>query len=612
MTLMKKYIIFAVVLFSLASCGSEVSKENSEQTQNEKIPFQIEIQEIKNFNKNITEEKTGLVKASSTLVLSAKTSGEIEKIFVKEGDKIGKGKTIANLRDNIFGYNLAVKSARARLHAQQLQKNATSINLDSSIISAEANYEKAREGFQTTKGNTHLSYNLLSQANKDALDSHNETYKTTLQSLEQQMTQYLHEGDKILGMTDIYDNQAEKWEDDLGIHNGNGRKDAKEGWDSLYAARGKLRKIIQENKNLQDGDINKKLDELDTLYKETQKMVESMIRMIQNNRSGAGYIIQPQQQQMWTQTWNQIQSSLQASYTRFTSWRGGLTPFLNNYKDKELATKLATIRLSRPLTPEELDTIENNPELKIHYQEALLKLQNSNSQAKIALTQAEKMLENTKKVKIANLAQIQAGIDSARIALQQAQYNAAKLRISAPMSGIITKILVEKGQSISTGTPIAEFASNTPEVQVEIAPSLASMVNVGEEMKVEIDGETLSGTITARSLVAGKNLLSSLRISLPNNTDFIGKTAKISFPKKLIDTSKNHILLPLTVVQIISENEGEITTLTPENTLKKQKVMLGKILGKNIEVIINLPQNTKVVLTDTKNFDAGKFDLVVK
>jgi hypothetical protein len=55
--------------------------------------------------------------------------------------------------------------------------------------------------------------------------------------------------------------------------------------------------------------------------------------------------------------------------------------------------------------------------------------------------------------------------------------------------------------------------------------------------------------------VAGKNLLSSLRISVTNGTSVIGKTANVTFyPKEPTDNS-GMVTIPLEAVRIIAENE---------------------------------------------------------
>ncbi|PID83791.1 hypothetical protein CSB09_04365 [Candidatus Gracilibacteria bacterium] len=609
-----KHTLISICILScsllLVSCGNTQTTDTSPEKEQEKIPFEIQIKKIADINNDITQEKIGIVKASSSLVLNSNIAGDVIVLGAKEGDTIGKGAVIAKISDNIYGYGLAVKSAQANLRAQKLQKNASQYNLDQTIITAKSAYQQAREAATTVRGNTNIQYDSLVQKNKDTLASYNESYQTYLKGIEQQMTQYLHEGDKILGITENYERKNDSWEDYLGIHSGDGRKVAIDEWNALYKERGVIRKIISEGKSLETGDIDKKILDLEKGYKALRTYTQSMITMIQNNLVGYGITIQ--QQQMWVSQWNGIQNGIQQSEAGFKAWKAQILPFLTNYEKTEEATRLATARLTRALTAKEFDKLENDSALKLRYKEILLSLQNKDAQAKIGLEQAQQSYENTKKIKQATLSQLQANIERAQIALQQAQYNASKLTIRAPMKGMITKILVEKGQSVGAGTPIAEFASDAPEIRIDISPSLARMIQVGDALDIIIEDEKYTGTVTARSLVAGKNLLSSLRIALPKNTNLIGKTAKVVFSENLLSQSKKSFLLPLTAVKIISEDEGEITLLSAQNTLKTEHVALGRIFGKNVEVITDLEENSILVLSDTNNFDEKKFKLVPK
>ncbi len=59
----------------------------------------------------------------------------------------------------------------------------------------------------------------------------------------------------------------------------------------------------------------------------------------------------------------------------------------------------------------------------------------------------------------------------------------------------------------------------------------------------------------ALSNIAGKNLLSSLRISVANGTSIIGKTANVVFYPKEATDNFGVTPIPLEAVRIIAENE---------------------------------------------------------
>ena len=57
-----------------------------------------------------------------------------------------------------------------------------------------------------------LQYDLAVSGNKKTLDAYNESYRSYMTDLEKTYTQILHEGDKILGITTIFQYTNDSWE----------------------------------------------------------------------------------------------------------------------------------------------------------------------------------------------------------------------------------------------------------------------------------------------------------------------------------------------------------------------------------------------------------------
>lgn len=60
-----------------------------------------------------------------------------------------------------------------------------------------------------------------------------------------------------------------------------------------------------------------------------------------------------------------------------------------------------------------------------------------------------------------------------------------------------------------------EFAGKDPQAHIEIDPRTALLLGVGDSVTAQIEDATLTGSITSVSRVAGKNMLSSVRIAFP-------------------------------------------------------------------------------------------------
>lgn len=68
---------------------------------------------------------------------------------------------------------------------------------------------------------------------------------------------------------------------------------------------------------------------------------------------------------------------------------------------------------------------------------------------------------------------------------------------------------------MNVGSQIADFTGKQPQMIIDIEPSLVSNLVIGQSVTVIIEDKTLSGVITALSSVANVNLLSTVRIAIP-------------------------------------------------------------------------------------------------
>jgi hypothetical protein len=109
--------------------------------------------------------------------------------------------------------------------------------------------------------------------------------------------------------------------------------------------------------------------------------------MLQNNAIGAG--LPQMMQDGWVALWNGIKSQIQASEASYNGWKAQTLNFFQNYKNTEIATKLALDTVSRELTADEEKLLEGSKDMRITYQSTLIDLKDRITNAKLALRQAE-------------------------------------------------------------------------------------------------------------------------------------------------------------------------------------------------------------------------------
>lgn len=606
---MKNHIfgfIFVGILL-LSSCAEKDA--NNAITSGEKSPFYIDVYSLGTDSIQSEIEKSWRITARSTLTLSSKWVGEIAKIEVKEWSQVKAGSVIARLKDTLTNYDLQLAQAENALKIQNASRETTSINLDSGVENARIAYERAKQAYETLMNRNDLQYDITVSSNKKTLDAYNESFRSYITELEKSMTQYLHEWDKILGTTSTFEYSNDGWEDYLGAKVGNIKTQADSSWGKLYEFRWDLRARIEKGTEIDRAHPETDIELLSRGYTEMRSYVDTMLYMLQNNAIG-GWLSQAQQDG-WMLAWNGYRSAVGGSESGYNAWKGQTVTFFNNYKKNELATKLAIKSLDGPLSPEDLATINSDSDLKTTYETTKIDLVERTRNAELSLEQAKSAYESATALRVSTLAQLDGSKKSAEISLELARRNADNLLIRAPVSGTISKVLTSVGQSVATGTPVAEFTSNEPEMVLDIESNLARTLSIGEEVEVSVEGKIYKWTIIALSSVAGKNLLSTIRVSVTDGSSAIGKTATITFyPKESID-GDGLTSLPLESVRIIAENEWEIRYLSGESIATKN-IKISAIRSGFVETTDSIESTMQVILSDTTNYDTTKHKLTIQ
>lgn len=466
-----KYFIW--VLFCglfLASCEQNTT---TTETTTEKQVFTIKTSELSSFETDIVQEKTAIIQGNSTISLVAESSGKIGNILVKEGEQLKAGATVATISDTNTNLDLALKQAQNNVALQKASNEAQIVNLENQITSAQMQYDKALLAYNQLISQNALKYDNLVEKNKDTISGYDDIYRNHLNNLEATMTQYLYSADQILGKTENFRYQNDAWEYYLGW-NGNGTKDAEDAWDTLYATRGKIRNRLDDKSIFGQNNSEADFAILDDGYEKTRKLVDEMLIMIQNNEIAP--TLPATLNNSWLQQWSGYRSSLAGSESGYISWKNQTKIFLKNYKKEELATKIAVS--DKGISLEEFQQLETDEELKLAYANTDLNNKQAIDNAKISLDQAKTALENTQRAKSATENQQNFSLQNANIAVMQAQRNASKLRVTAPINGTITKVVAQVGQNINTGNIVAEFVSSEAEAVIEIDPRVALFLEI--------------------------------------------------------------------------------------------------------------------------------------
>lgn len=604
---MKKYILAVLPLALLSSCGNTQTPVS---TATWKQVIVASVKPLGDFSHELTSEKTATIQSSSNLTVSSEWAGIISSIKYKEGDYVKAWTPIVYIRDTMTNVDLMVTQAKSNLALQDAQRDTQIINLDNSIANAKIAYDKAIQASKTANWKSNLEYDNLAKKNRETLKTYNDAYQNYLTSMDALLTQYLHSGDQILGMTDVYDTANNWFESYLWARAGSSLIDAKDSWNIVYAARGEIRARIEAKKPFTEGNTEADLKILDNAYEVTRVFSDKMIYMLQNNVYWGGLSVE--QSNWWLTQWNTYRNNIQTAQGNYTTWKTQVKSFLDTYKATELGTQIASDTINRALTPEELKTIQSNPDAKLAYQNADLSMTDAIKNTSISIDQAKIAYDNAIKLKEATINQLAAARKAAEVSLMQAERNASKFVVRAPINGIITKISTEVGQNVSAWMPMFEFSGKEAQILIDIDPRLALYLKLWDSVDITTaDSKVLLWNITAISPVASKNMLSTVRIAIKDWQNYIGQGAKVTFKIPEISKENKSFLLPINSVSIVEEGSGTIAYMSG-NVIASESVKLGSIYGKNIEVFTTLPLDAKIIMNDVSNFDATRNEITVE
>lgn len=151
-------------------------------------------------------------------------------------------------------------------------------------------------------------------------------------------------------------------------------------------------------------------------------------------------------------------------------------------------------------------------------------LESAYAAAEAALKAAEKNLASARE----NIRVAEFGISSAQATLKELRTSLQKTIVVAPVSGIISKLNIEKGERVvgtlqMAGTEMMRIANlHSMEVQVEVSENDILKVSVGDEADIEVDaylGRTFKGRVSEIASSASNVISATGAATVSLNTD---------------------------------------------------------------------------------------------
>ena len=235
-------------------------------------------------------------------------------------------------------------------------------------------------------------------------------------------------------------------------------------------------------------------------------------------------------------------------------------------------------------------------ELAVSNTEALLEAgaaaEQDLTKAKQALTQAQAGVAQAEAQQSASLAQIQASMD-------QINKQASLGTVTAPCSGTVTAVNVDRGGMASSAQPSVVIAENgAVEVQVSVAEDVFTGIKVGDTASVTVSAvskEPMNGTVSTLPAAANAQTnLYDVSVSLPSGTKPpIGAFATVTF---YTDRRASTISVPTESILTGNNNEQYVFTVNADGTAATRvTVTTGLVTKDSTEIVSGLKAGDRVV-----------------
>jgi RND family efflux transporter MFP subunit len=179
-------------------------------------------------------------------------------------------------------------------------------------------------------------------------------------------------------------------------------------------------------------------------------------------------------------------------------------------------------------------------------------------------------------------------------ALREAESMVGYTTVRAPFDGFLAREFVETGDYAASGAALLQLDGDAFEIEVGLPESLASPIQVGAELDVEIPSTAARLRATVSEIAASAESsarTTTVRLTLPANSPArAGQFARVF----LSGSPAAMLLVPANAVSHFGQME-RVFTVTPDNRATLRIVKTGARHGDDMEIVAGLEAGERVV-----------------
>ncbi|NYR10603.1 efflux RND transporter periplasmic adaptor subunit [Psychrobacter sp. BI730] len=193
-----------------------------------------------------------------------------------------------------------------------------------------------------------------------------------------------------------------------------------------------------------------------------------------------------------------------------------------------------------------------------------------------------------------------ASLQASKARLSNQRLTLENAKVVAPVSGIISKKMVEVGQ-VAGGDPLFTIIKGgVLEWRADIDPKLIGDINVGTPVQVSLPGgDTVMGQVNRIAPTADNNRQITIYASLASNSKIragmyqtgeflLGSTSTQTIPNSAVVSNDGYDYVML-VTESTTRDDRSM------GRIKQQRVTLGERLGESVAVLEPLPSDSRIV-----------------
>lgn len=193
---------------------------------------------------------------------------------------------------------------------------------------------------------------------------------------------------------------------------------------------------------------------------------------------------------------------------------------------------------------------------------------------------------------------------TSQLAISKARLEGIRARLErtsilAPTSGVLNDLLVEEGEYVDAGNPVAQVVdTDTVKVVVEIPERDVAFFSVGDKAEIFADtkgqAESLEGKVTFISELADTRTRSTrTEITLDNKQRLLrsGQIVHVRLTRRIL---KDAVLIPL--LAVIPMEDSKAVYVVNSSQAKRRDVELGIIRGDQVQIKSGLEPGEKLII----------------